>query len=169
MNTSIVRLTVNNGGEVEEVAISLKEMSQLYSVPYLGDVFDFVVAKEKLKELNELKEPEPEEDTRPPPVIQAMKVFSNSTVRIRFNEPMKFLTDDREEIIIGLHEAFTFRIKSGLDNSEFTAEKQVKEVELIPEEPELTQEELREQMLLEMVANLTARKEAMSSTNKLKL
>ena len=127
-------------------------------------MINFYVKKLKMMQMEEFEEEEPEPDPRPPPEIEEMEVFSNSTTKIVFNEPIKLRSEDRLEIIKGLANSFKFIVTAGLDNSETLFE--LLEVEDNAEEikeEELTQEEMEAQMLVDMIAALKARMESLTT------
>ena len=67
----------------------------------------------------EYQEKPKEEDPRPKPKLTGVKIFTNSTLKISFNEPIKFKSDDPVEIDKNFRKnVMRIGIRSGLDESE---------------------------------------------------
>mmetsp|Transcript_14973 Transcript_14973/g.23173 ORF Transcript_14973/g.23173 Transcript_14973/m.23173 type:complete len:119 (+) Transcript_14973:5321-5677(+) len=117
-------------------------------------------------ELEAFVEAPPEPDPRPAPVLQRVKVFTNSSVRVKFNEPIVLRTDDPLEIYSDLESSFSFRIIAGSDGSEYLFKPPAVE-DLAPPEPEveLTPAELEAKQREEMVSVLFDRIKNLSANN----
>ena len=67
-------------------------------------------------------EEEPEEDLRPPPELNELTLFSNSSIKLSFNEPVQFLSIEHETIAYELtHNTLEIKITSGFDGSTYIA------------------------------------------------
>jgi hypothetical protein len=63
----------------------------------LKDVIYFFLEKNKINQRLAFKEDEKIDD-RPPPTVIDVRPYTNSTLKISFSEPVKFLTDDYQMI-----------------------------------------------------------------------
>jgi hypothetical protein len=95
LNTTQVQLWfskyVNQGVPVDPTATSfeLEAFADLYQTISFNNTLLFLISEFKINQRPKLEEPPPPPETRPPPSLISIKMFSNSTLKMSFNETMK--------------------------------------------------------------------------------
>lgn len=59
-----------------------------FTLPNLNDTINFITAKLMTLDRPEFIEADPEPDLRPPPELKEIRLFTNSSIKLSFNEPV---------------------------------------------------------------------------------
>ena len=122
-------LTETPPGSEEDVEFILKFKYKMLdlnynTIPNMYDTLDFMIKKNNLTERPTYLESAPAPDTRPPPELIDLKVFTNSTIVLKFNMKMKFKDDETDAQVIDdwlNSQVIIARVKAGVDGSLYQA------------------------------------------------